>query len=66
MSFQSLREKSGLTQKAVAKALTIDQSTVSKWESGVATPSRKYHKKLARMYSCTVEELLSSTVPNQQ
>ena len=59
LSLRTLRENAGLGQKDVAKKLVIDQSTVSKWENGVAVPSRKYHKKLARMYGCTVEELLA-------
>ena len=42
----------------VAKKMNVDQGCVSKWESGETRPSRKYHKKLARLYGCTVDELL--------
>ena len=30
-----------------------------RWELGDWRPARKYHKKLARMYGVTVDELLS-------
>lgn len=51
------RIAAGLRQVDVAKMMDVDQGAVSKWESGETRPSRKYHKKLARLYGCTVEEL---------
>ena len=51
------RIAAGLRQVDVAKRMDVDQGAVSKWESGETRPSRKYHKKLARLYGCTVEEL---------
>lgn len=51
------RIAAGLRQLDVAKKMDVDQAAVSKWESGETRPSRKYHKKLARLYGCTVEEL---------
>ena len=47
----------GLRQIDVAKKMNVDQASVSKWESGETKPSRKYHKKLAKLYKCSVEEL---------
>lgn len=53
------RERVGLRQVDVAKKMDVDQAAVSKWESGENRISRKYHKKLAKLYSVTVDELLS-------
>ena len=57
MTLRDIRKEAGLRQEDVAKKLDVDQSTVSFWESGRCNPSRKYHKKLAKLYGCTVEEL---------
>lgn len=56
-SMRELRLAAGLRQIDVAKKMNVDQGAVSKWESGETRPSRKYHKKLARLYGCTVDDL---------
>lgn len=61
MNLREYREKAGLRQIDVAKKLNVDQAAVSKWESGENRISRKYHKKLARLYGVTVDDLLSKT-----
>ena len=53
------RERAGLRQVDVAKKMDVDQAAVSKWESGENRISRKYHKKLAKLYGVTVDELLA-------
>lgn len=58
MGFYSAREKAGLTQDEVAKALGIDQSAVSQWETGKTAPRAGLLVKLAGLYCCTVDELL--------
>lgn len=60
MTLRELRTNAGLRQVDVAKKLDVDQAAVSKWENGETKPSRKYHKKLAKLYGCTVDELLKS------
>lgn len=57
MTLRELRVNAGLRQVDVAKKLTVDQAAVSLWERGKTTPCRKYHKKLARLYGCSVEEI---------
>lgn len=52
------RERAGLRQVDVAKKMNVEQTSVSKWETGVAKPNRKLHKKLAKLYGVTVDELL--------
>lgn len=58
MSLKELRVAAGLRQVDVAKKVKVDQAAVSKWESGETNPSRKYHKILAKLYGCTVDELV--------
>ena len=59
MNLREYRERAGLRQVDVAKKLNVDQTAISKWESGDNRISRKYHKKLAKLYGVTVDELLS-------
>ena len=59
MSFLSARKNAGLSQAAVAKELGVDQSTVCLWESGKTQPRAKLLPKIATMFSCTVDELLT-------
>lgn len=56
---KELREQAGMTQAEVAAKLEVDQSAVSRWESG-SPPLRKYAQKLARLYGVSVEYLLTS------
>ena len=58
MSFSAAREKVGMTQNEVAKALGVNQSAVSFWESGRNQPRGKQMVKLAKLYGVTVDELL--------
>ena len=61
MTLKELRLSAKLRQEDVAKRLNVNQAAVSKWETGETKPSRKYHKKLAKLYGCTVDELLTDT-----
>lgn len=58
MNIKNLRLKAGMTQADLAKKLDVDQTAVSRWESGQNKPLRKIHKKLARVLGCTVDELM--------
>ena len=61
LALKELRERSNLTRAQVAKKLNVDLSCVTHWELGDWRPARKYHKKLARMYGVTVDELFESS-----
>ena len=61
MRIRFFRERAGLRQADVAKKLDVDQTAVSNWELGKTKPLRKYHKKLAKLFGCTVEELLAES-----
>lgn len=59
MRLKELRLKAGLTQDEVAKKMNVDQSAVHLWETGKIRIARKHHKRLARLYKCTVDELFA-------
>jgi transcriptional regulator with XRE-family HTH domain len=66
MSFSAAREKAGMTQNEVAKALGVNQSAVSFWESGRNQPRGKQMVKLAKLYGVTVDELLREEDQNAE
>ena len=47
------------TQREVAKILGVRESAVSKWERGIARPRAEKLPILAKLYGCTIEELLA-------
>jgi transcriptional regulator with XRE-family HTH domain len=48
------------TQREVARILGVKESAVSKWERGVSKPRADKLPMLAKLYGCTIEELLAS------
>lgn len=56
---QELRRQKGLTQEELADALYVSRTAVSKWESGRGYPNIASLKQLAKLFSITVDELLS-------
>lgn len=58
MGLISARKKAGLTQMQVANKLGITDSAVNQWERGKTFPKTEQLPKLARLYGCTVDELL--------
>jgi len=48
------------TQREVAKILGVKESAVSKWERGVSKPRADKLPVIAKLYGCTIEELLAS------
>lgn len=57
---QELRKQKGITQEELASRLYVSRTAVSKWESGRGYPSIDSLKAIARFFSVTVDELLSS------
>ena len=57
---QTLRKRQGLTQEELSEALFVSRTAVSKWESGRGYPNIQSLKEIARFFSVTVDELLSS------
>lgn len=57
MNLIAHRERAGLTQLDVAKALGITDSAVNQWEKGKTVPKTESLPKLAELFGCTVDEL---------
>ena len=56
---QELRKQKGLTQEELAQRLFVSRTAVSKWESGRGYPSIDSLKSIAKLFSVTVDQLLS-------
>ena len=61
MTLRERRLKTGLRQEDVARVLEVDQTAVSYWENGKTKPLNKHKKRLARLYGCSVDELMADT-----
>ena len=57
---QELRKQKGITQEELAKELFVSRTAVSKWESGRGYPSIDSLKAIAKFFSVTLDELLST------
>lgn len=53
----ALREKTGLSQLAVANELGVSRQAVSRWESGASAPSRENLRALANLYHVSLDWL---------
>ena len=56
---QHLRKQKNLTQGELANALYVSRTAVSKWESGRGYPNIESLKDIAKLFSVSVDELLS-------
>ena len=59
-NLQKLRKQKGLTQEELAAALFVSRTAVSKWESGRGYPNIDSLKAIAKFFSVTIDELLST------
>lgn len=59
---KELRAKKGMTQKALADALNVTASAVSKWENGLNAPDVETLQHIARYYNITFEELMGDAL----
>ncbi len=57
---QELRKSKGITQEELAKKLYVSRTAVSKWESNRGYPNLESLKDIAKFFSVSVDELLSS------
>lgn len=57
---QELRRQKGLTQEELAASLFVSRTAISKWESGRGYPNIESLKAIAKYFSVSVDELLSS------
>ena len=66
MQLKDLRKLNGLSQKQVAEFLRIDQTTVSKWETGEAIPRADKLFLLAILYNVQVDEIYLPEIETQK
>ena len=59
MSFRRCRRMADITQKDASIALGVSQSTVALWDMGKTRPRAALLPKVAKLYGCTVDELLA-------
>ena len=57
----ALRRERGMTQDALAEALSVTRQAVSKWEADAALPEANKLLPLARLLGCTADYLLGSS-----
>ena len=57
---QELRKQKGFTQEELATSLYVSRTAISKWESGRGYPNIDSLKAIAKFFSVTVDELISS------
>jgi transcriptional regulator with XRE-family HTH domain len=57
---QELRKQKGLTQEELAEQLYVSRTAISKWESGRGYPNIDSLRAIAKFFSVTLDELLSS------
>ncbi|MBE5743039.1 MAG: helix-turn-helix transcriptional regulator [Clostridiales bacterium] len=57
---QELRKHKGLTQEDLAEKLYVSRTAVSKWEAGRGYPNIESLKAIAKFFSVTIDELLST------
>ena len=53
-----MREKKGLRVKEVSNKLKISRITLWQWENGKRTPSVENLAELAKLYDCTIDDLV--------
>jgi len=60
---KNMRLQRALTQEALAQALFVSRTAISKWESGRGYPNLESLKAIAQFFSVTIDELLSDQEP---
>lgn len=58
MGFKQARIKAGLSVATVMKALGVSDAAIYMWETGVTIPSGKRLPEIAKLYGCTIDELM--------
>lgn len=56
----TLRKQKGWTQEELAEALYVSRTAISKWESGRGYPSIDSLKAISKLFSVSIDELLSN------
>ena len=59
---QNLRQKKGWSQERLGQELNLSRQSISKWESGTATPTVDNLKELAKIFDVSVDSLLGNEI----
>ena len=62
---REVRERHGMTQKDVAKAIGVSQPLVQVWESGQSAPATVHLRSLAVLYGVTTDWLLGNDTQDE-
>lgn len=57
-AIKRMRIRANLSQAVLAKKLHVTQGAVSQWEEGTCLPRADKLPELAKIFDCTVDELL--------
>ena len=61
-----LRQQRNMTQEQLAMLLGVSRQSVAKWESGQSTPEVDKLVKMAGLFGCTLDELVSGDLSGRQ
>ncbi len=56
-NLKEVREKANLTQEQLANLINVDRSTITKWETGKASPRSDKLSMLAKVLDCRIDDL---------
>lgn len=59
MGFRAARVKAGMSVSQVMDKLSVSDAAIYQWETGVTMPTAKRLLEIAKLYSTTVDELLT-------
>lgn len=60
MTLKQLREKSSLSQEALARRLEVSRVTIANWEAGETEPSATNARKLAMALGTSVDTIIDA------
>ncbi len=58
MGFKRARERAGLTVLEAARELKVSPTAVYNWEDGTNYPSGERLPEIAKLYKCSIDDLL--------
>lgn len=60
-----LRKEKGLSQLQLAEEINVSRQAISRWEVGLAVPSREKLRALSELYNVSVDYLLSDKTEDE-
>lgn len=60
MNFKEARLRAGITAVEASEKLNVSRQAVFSWENGIYMPEAKRLTEIAKLYGCTVDELLDT------